>query len=87
MELSVIVEGNFNPANVFTVPGDDFELGTSIEVSGGILADLHSVQVLPPKLVGDLSPGFGYFRFGKLGMIRLHKAKKCTITYRLKDNK
>jgi hypothetical protein len=33
MELYVIVEGNINQAHVFMGPVDDFELGTSIEVS------------------------------------------------------
>jgi hypothetical protein len=41
MELSVIVEGNFKQAHIFLGPGDDFVLETSIEVSGGILTDLH----------------------------------------------
>ena len=72
MELSIIVEGNFNPANVFTGPGDDFELETSIEVSGGILADLHSVQVLPPEFYSDLCPGLGYFTLGKFCLSGLH---------------
>lgn len=72
MELSVIVEGNYNPAHVFMGPGDDFELGTYIEVSRGILTDLHSAQVLPPKLNGDLSPGFGYVTFRKFELRGLH---------------
>ena len=72
MELSVIVEGNYNQAHVFMRPGDDFELGTSIEVSRGILPNLHSAQVFPPELNGDLSPGFGYFTFGKFSLGDLH---------------
>jgi len=39
-----------------------------MEISGGILTDLHSGQVLPPKLNSNLSPGFGYFTFGKFGL-------------------
>jgi hypothetical protein len=63
MELPVIVEGKFDPVHVSAVTGDYFVLKTSVEVSGGILADLHSGQVLPPELNSDLSPGFGYFMF------------------------
>lgn len=33
MELFVIVEGKFNQVHVFMGLGDDYELGTSIEVS------------------------------------------------------
>jgi hypothetical protein len=61
----VIVESKFDPVHVSTGTGDDFIFETSIEVSGGILTDLHSGQVFPPWLNGDLSPGFGYFTFGK----------------------
>jgi hypothetical protein len=64
-ELAIIVEGKFDPVHVSTRTGDYFVLETSIEVSGGILTDLHSVHVFPPKLNGDLSPGFGYFTFRK----------------------
>jgi hypothetical protein len=87
MELPVIVESKLDPVNVSTGTGDNFILETSIEVSGGILADLHPGQVLPPELNGDLSPGFGYFSLGKFGLRALHGAKKSTILGMVKDTK
>jgi hypothetical protein len=87
IELPVIVESKFDPVHVSAGTGDDFELETSIEVYGGILADLHSVQVLPPEFYSDLCPGFGYFTFGKFGLRALHGAKKSTIPGMVKDTK
>jgi hypothetical protein len=62
---SVIVESKFNPVHVATGTINDFEFETSIKISGGILTNFHSAQVLPPELNSDYSPGFGYFTFGK----------------------
>jgi hypothetical protein len=72
MELPVIVESKFDPVHISAGTGDDFILETSIEISGGILTDLHSGQVFPPKLNGDLSPGFGYFTSGEFRLGVLH---------------
>ena len=71
-ELSVIIESKLDPIHVSAGTGDYFVFETSIEVSGGILTDLHPGQVFSPELNGDLSPGFGYFMFGKFGMGALH---------------
>jgi hypothetical protein len=67
-KLSVIVESKLNPVHVSAGTGYDFEFETSIEISRRILANLHSAEILTPELDGDLSPGFGYFRFGKFGL-------------------
>jgi hypothetical protein len=71
MELPIIVESKFDTLHVSAGACNDFELETSVEISGGILTDFHAGQVFPPELNGDLSPGFGYFTFGefRLGVL------------------